>query len=205
MVNALNNMAIKFKILALSLRYNKGPRVINHITAKDVSDVEQQQQKSSLLSSPPSKNKAASKKYAWKKRCSTLSTRASTVGASVDQSQRTSISAKVERMSSSKKYMLRKKKCTQAPHGTNRSCPTSSSEELSKVERPSSSKKFVPRMIPPLSKKKEDTFSIVRYSDATYLFLDTECIIVGDLEEDDLSFSSEDSDDMFSERAFQIG
>ena len=51
---------------------------------------------------------------------------------------------------------------------------------------------------------KLDSFSIVRVSDASYLFLDTECMKVGDLG-DDSSYSSGESDDIFSERAFQMG
>ena len=90
------------------------------------------------------------------------------------------------------------------------SCPASQEKVCAKVEDKVSlssssalSKKSTTKRRNPPSKL-GDSFSIVRVSDASYLFLDTECMKVGDLG-DDSSYSSGDSDDIFSERAFQMG
>ena len=89
------------------------------------------------------------------------------------------------------------------------SCPASQEKVCAKVEEKASSSSSSALSKKSTTKRRNtpsklDSFSIVRVSDASYLFLDTECVKVGDLG-DDSSYSSGDSDDIFSERAFQMG
>ena len=89
------------------------------------------------------------------------------------------------------------------------SCPASQEKVCAKVEEKVSSSSSSALSKKSTTKRRNtqsklDSFSIVRVSDASYLFLDTECMNVGDLG-DDSSYSSGDSDDIFSERAFQMG